>query len=116
MTAFDRIKELCKKRGMTLQELAEKNDMSINALYKWRKSMPSADKLKKVADYLGVSVDYLLSGEDKTSKLDPAEDKIVTMFRKNTAGMTEEEKEEFNESMDKLMSVAKDLFERDKKK
>lgn len=32
---------------------------------KWDKASPSADKLKMVADYFGVSVDYLLTGEQK---------------------------------------------------
>lgn len=32
---------------------------------KWDKAAPSADKLKMVADYFGVSVDYLLTGETK---------------------------------------------------
>ncbi len=34
---------------------------------KWGKSAPSADKLKMVADYFGVTVDYLLTGEEKES-------------------------------------------------
>jgi len=117
MGLFDRIKELCKKRGITLQDLAEKTDMSINSLYKWRTSTPSVDKLKKVADYFDVSIDYLMGRDtSEMQKLDPEEDKLVVMFRKNTADMDDEEKQEFNESLDKLMSVAKDLFERDKKK
>lgn len=116
MTFFDRIKELCKKRGITLQNLAENTNMSINALYKWKTSTPSAEKLKIIADYFDVSIDYLM-GRDTTElqKLEPEEDKLVVMFRKNTTGMSTEEKEEFNESLDKLMSVAKDLFARDKK-
>lgn len=117
MSLFDRIKELCKSRDITLQELAEKTNMSTNSLYKWRKSIPSADKLKKVADYFGVSIDYLMGSDvSETQKLNSEEDKLVVMFRKNTADMSDEEKQEFNESLDKLMSVAKDLFERDKKK
>lgn len=117
MELFDRVKEQAKKRGMTLQTLAERTDLSINSLYGWKNSMPSADKLKKVADYLGVSVDYLMGRDtSEMQKLDPEEDKLVVMFRKNTADMDDEEKQEFNESLDKLMSVAKDLFERDKKK
>lgn len=52
-------------------KLAEKNHISISRLEKtmgfgngtikkWRESYPSVDKLKKVADYFGVSVDYFL--------------------------------------------------------
>lgn len=52
-------------------KLAEKNHISISRLEKtmgfgngtikkWGESYPSVDKLKKVADYFGVSVDYFL--------------------------------------------------------
>lgn len=117
MQLYDTVKFLAKKQGKSLQQVAADLDLGVNAFYKWRTSTPSAEKLKRVADYFDVSVDYLLGREaPNMQKLDPAEDKLVTMFRKNTAGMTEEEKDEFNDSMDKLMSVAKDLFERDKKK
>ena len=117
MELFDRVKEQAKKRGITLQTLAEQTDLSVNSIYGWKTSMPSADKLKKVADYLDVSVDYLLGRDTKdTQKLNPEEDDLIVMFRKNTAGMNDDEKKEFNESLDKLMSVAKNLFERDKKK
>ena len=53
-------------------KLAEKNNISISCLEKtlgfgngtikkWGESSPSVDKLKKVADYFGVSVDYFWS-------------------------------------------------------
>ena len=35
-------------------------------LSKLDKSKPSSDNLQKIADYLGVTVDYLLTGEEKT--------------------------------------------------
>lgn len=52
-------------------ELAEKNNISIGYLErslgfgnatikKWEESSPSVDKLKKVADYFGVSIEYFL--------------------------------------------------------
>ncbi len=54
-----------------IEELAKQNDMSITALEKklsfgngtirsWDKCSPSIEKLKKVADYFGVTVDYFL--------------------------------------------------------
>lgn len=116
MDLFDNIKRLSKSRGKNVKQVALELGFGENIFYAWKKQTPSADKLQAVADYFNVSVDYLMGRDtSEMQKLDPAEDKIVTMFRKNTAGMTEEEKEDFNESMDKLMSVAKELFERDKK-
>lgn len=117
MTLFDRLKELSKKRGKNLKQVALELGYGENLFYTWKKSTPNADKLKEVADYFNVTTDYLL-GRDNSKKveLDPEEDELIVMFRKNTADMDSEEKKEFNESLDKLMSVARDLFERDKKK
>lgn len=117
MDIFDTIKDLSYKRGKNVKQVALELGFSENIFYSWKRKAPTADKLKKVADYFGVSTDYLLGVDDsKKVELDPEEDKLVVMFRKNTADMDDEEKQEFNESLDKLMSVAKDLFERDKKK
>lgn len=116
MTLYERISYLAKKQGMSVFDLAEKLELSRNSIYSWKKSSPKAETLEKVAEYFNVSTDYLLGRDtSKLQKADPEEEKIITMFRKNTAGMTEEEKREFNESMDKLMDFAKDLFEKDRK-
>ncbi|MEE1085782.1 MAG: helix-turn-helix transcriptional regulator [Schaedlerella sp.] len=42
--------------------------MSNGAIGKWRNSNPTVDKLKKVADYFGVSIEYFLAtgSEEKT--------------------------------------------------
>ncbi|QCJ57722.1 helix-turn-helix domain-containing protein [Enterococcus mundtii] len=117
MTLFDRIKELSKKRGKNLKQVALELGYGENLFYTWKRSTPNADKLQDVADYFGVSVDYLLGRDNvEMKKLNPEEDDLIVMFRKNTSDMDDDEKKEFNESLDKLMSVARDLFERDKKK
>lgn len=54
-----------------IEKLAKENNISIGALEKklgfgnatirsWGKCSPSIEKLKKVADYFGVSVEYFL--------------------------------------------------------
>lgn len=117
MELFEIIKKLSSRRGKSLKQVALELGFSENIFYSWKKQTPTADKLQQVADYFGVSVDYLLGRDDsKKVELKPEEDELIVMFRKNTADMDSEEKKEFNESLDKLMSVARDLFERDKKK
>lgn len=64
MTTFDRVKELAKKRGLSLLQLNDKAKLGKNAIYKWRTSTPGIDSLEKVADVLGVSVSYLLMNDD----------------------------------------------------
>lgn len=42
-----------------------------------RNSMPGADKLAKIAGFLGVSVDYIISGKQNELKESPAADKAA---------------------------------------
>lgn len=64
MTTFDRVKELCRKHGITVVQLEEKVGFGRNSMYSWKKNNPSSDRLEKVADYFNVSVDYLLGRTD----------------------------------------------------
>jgi len=57
----ERIAELAKKRGLSLT--AFEKAVGLHNIYRWDVNTPSADKLLKVADYFGVSVDYLLGRE-----------------------------------------------------
>ncbi|WP_312499683.1 helix-turn-helix transcriptional regulator [Enterococcus sp.] len=64
MSTFERVKFLADKEKISVVELEEKLDFSRNSLYAWKKSKPSVDKLKKVAEYFNVSTDYLLGRTD----------------------------------------------------
>lgn len=76
MTIYDRIKELCKSRGISVRELEKTLGFSYGAVSKWAVHSPSYDKLSSVAEYFGVYVSYLtgerkeqefyLTGEDLT--------------------------------------------------
>ena len=65
MTVIERIKEISKKRGWNLQKTATEAGIGINTIYKWKSQTPKIDAISKVADVLGVSVDYLLGNTDK---------------------------------------------------
>lgn len=67
MTMFDRVKEISKKRGLSLAQLNEKAGFKPNVIYSWKTKSPSIDKVEAVANVLGVSVDYLLGKEEKFS-------------------------------------------------
>lgn len=71
MTMFDRVKEISKKRGLSLAQLNEKAGFKQNVIYSWKTKTPSIDKVESVAKVLGVSVDYLLG---KTEKEEPVSD------------------------------------------
>lgn len=60
----------CKLRdakGLTDYKVAQDLGFSRSTLTQWKsgKFMPKADKLQKIADYFGVSVEYLMTGEVK---------------------------------------------------
>lgn len=64
MTIFERIKELSKKRNISVKELALQLGFSENLFYRWKTTNPKAEDLAKVADYFNVSVDYLLGRDE----------------------------------------------------
>lgn len=59
-----KILELCKERNITVSYLEKACDLGNATIRGWEKSSPSSKNLKKVADYLGVSVDSLLEKEE----------------------------------------------------
>lgn len=59
-STFERIKELAKKQGLSLNQVEEKLGYSKNTLYSLKKQKASAERLKEIADFFNVSMDYLL--------------------------------------------------------
>ena len=121
---FDRIKELAKKQGLSINLLEEKLGYSRNTIYNLKNSKPSTERISEIADYFNVSTDYLLSrtdnpaiaSDDKTNKyLGPAETELVAAFRNQTQNMSEEEKARFNKAIESLMVTAKTLMDDDSK-
>ncbi|HGF7655225.1 helix-turn-helix transcriptional regulator [Streptococcus oralis subsp. tigurinus] len=121
---FDRIKELAKKQGLSINLLEEKLGYSRNTIYNLKNSKPSTERISEIADYFNVSTDYLLgrtdnpaiASDDNTNKyLGPAETELVAAFRNQTQNMTEEEKVRFNKAIESLMVTAKTLMDDDSK-
>lgn len=54
------IQRLCKERKLPVIKLEEEAGISRNSIFRWDKNSPSVDKVKRVADRLGVTVDELL--------------------------------------------------------
>ncbi|CYU69191.1 helix-turn-helix transcriptional regulator [Streptococcus suis] len=63
-STFEKIKELCKKRGITIGVLEEKLGLSRNSIYTIKNKKPSAERIQLIADYFNVSTDYLLGRTD----------------------------------------------------
>ena len=65
MEFHEKLQELRKSKGLTQEELAEVLFVSRAAVSKWEsgRGYPNIDSLKAIAQYFGVTVDQLLSGE-----------------------------------------------------
>ncbi|MGT2911748.1 helix-turn-helix domain-containing protein [Streptococcus cameli] len=63
-STFEKIKELCKSRRISIAKLEENLGLSKNAIYAIKRNQPSAERLQEIADYFNVSTDYLLGRTD----------------------------------------------------
>ncbi|HIF1303313.1 TPA: helix-turn-helix domain-containing protein, partial [Enterococcus faecium] len=82
MITFERIKELAKKQGKSLNKVEEDLGYGKNVLYRLKNSNPSTERLQEIADYFDVSVDYLLGREEKETPkhVDLSENDTVFSF------------------------------------
>ena len=64
---MENLRKLRRKEGLTQKELAEKLNMSRASIayYEIGRRSPDINRAKKLADYFGVSVDYIAYGEGK---------------------------------------------------
>ena len=68
MLTYDRIKMLCKQKGVTVTGTDKELGFARGSLCKVETNKPSMEKVQKLADYFGVSVGYLTTGEDNEDK------------------------------------------------
>ena len=63
MTFYERLESLRKSKKISQGDLEKELGFSNGSISKWKKSQPTFDRLKRLADYFGVTVEYLLNGE-----------------------------------------------------
>ena len=71
MDLYERIENLCKNKGISLKTLCDTLEISrssLSELKAGRCRSISSFSLKKIADFFGVSTDYLLGSAETSSK------------------------------------------------
>jgi transcriptional regulator with XRE-family HTH domain len=110
------------QKGVTAYRVAKDTGLSTGLFSQWKKRMqkPSMDKLNKLADYFGVSVDYLSGNEQKEkapsqNEKNPEDitfDDFTYAMHNESGNLSEEDKEI-------LLNLARDLakhrIEKDKR-
>lgn len=70
---YDRFTDLCKSHGKSPAAVAREIGLSNSSTTTWKQgSTPKGDTLRKLANYFGVSVDYLLNGGSKINPIFPS--------------------------------------------
>lgn len=64
---YEIFESLMKKRGLKYAQISRETGISYSTFTDWKagRACPKYDKLKKIAEYFGVSVEYLMGEEEK---------------------------------------------------
>ncbi len=83
--SYQYFEQLLKMDGSTVYRVSKETGISASTFTDWKngRSVPKADKLKKIADYFGVSLDYLLNG---APELLPSQERKVPIIGEIRAG------------------------------
>lgn len=67
MDFYERIKELCKKEGVSVKSMLESLGIVYSSYYSSQqaKRLPGFPELYSISQHFNVSLDYLVSGKDK---------------------------------------------------
>lgn len=68
---YNIFEKLCKEKNVTAYRVAQETGVTTTTLTNWKKGkyVPKHDKLQKIADYFGVTLDYLMTGHEPENPL-----------------------------------------------
>lgn len=96
---YDRWEELRQKKGVSRQKACEDCGYARTAWNKWKLgAVPNGEGLQTIADYFGVTTDYLLTGEETKKAPTPEGEREITMddftyaFYKESRDLPDEKK------------------------
>jgi transcriptional regulator with XRE-family HTH domain len=98
----DRIDALLCEKGKQRKQLALDLNFSVANISKWKNkgSLPEVDTAAAIADYLGVSIGWLLTGKDEQG-LSRDERNVVAMYRR----LTDDNQRVIQVTLDAMLSV-----------
>ena len=83
MSLGDKLRVLRRKSRKTMSEKGKTLNVTMNTVHRWEidSAVPRKTMLKKMADYYGVPVCWLLSETSSASLSNEAEQNLLKMFR-----------------------------------
>lgn len=73
----NKIKETAKAQGISVKAMLSSTNLGVNTLQHMKTSIPKSDTLALIADYLNVSVDYLLGREVQKNAPDSIRSAVI---------------------------------------
>ena len=93
---YENFSKLLQKYGVTPYKVSKETGVSQSTLSDWKRgiSTPKNDKLQKIADYFGVSLEYLMTGKNDSLKelqLKPKDERDIKNILANTEQLLKQE-------------------------
>lgn len=98
MNSVERVKEICKERKIPISKLEANLGFSNGYVGQLKKGVFPADRLAKIASYLDVTTNYLLTGEETKKAPTQEGEREITMddftyaFYKESRDLPDEKK------------------------
>ena len=125
---YEIFEQLLQQHGISAYKVAKETGVTQSTLSDWKRgrSTPKSENMKKLANYFGVSIDYLMTGKDssetKESILKPKDEKDIKVIIENTEKLLKQDGLMFDgnpaspEAIDSILSAMQIGMEMAKKK
>ena len=78
---IERIREKCNEKGLKISQLEKELGFGNATIRRWGENAPSVDKALKVANFLNISLEWLVTGKE-AGELTQEEKEIIENYRK----------------------------------
>ncbi len=112
MQIVDKLRILAAEKGVSMAQMERECGFSKNSVIKWDKNTPGGDKLLRAAQYLGVSVDYLVG--NCADPLPPSDRDVPEFYFHFIKGASELDLSE--KDIDLLLTIARRFKKEDEAK
>ena len=125
---YEIFEQLLQKYGVSAYKVAKETGVTQSTLSDWKRgrSTPKSENMKKLADYFGVSIDYLMTGKEgpseKEPQLKPKDERDIKNILANTEQLLKQDGLMFDgdpaspESIESILSAMQIGMEMAKKK
>lgn len=125
---YEIFEQLLQKYGVSAYKVAKETGVTQSTLSDWKRgrSTPKSENMKKLADYFGVSIDYLMTGKEdsaeKEPQLKPKDERDIKNILANTEQLLKQDGLMFDgqpasqEAIDSILSAMQIGMEMAKKK